>query len=98
MIPWILALVMAGLAAGIGFSVALMKLQDRHMRLLLGISDGINGELDVLQARLAAQSVVDTVAEISTAAPRLKPHHSRRLAVALTHSRGLLPSPTTSFN
>ena len=94
MILWIVVFVIAGTAAGIGFSVMCTRLRDRHIRLMLGISDGFNGDLGQLQARLAAQSVANTEMQINAAAPHLKPQHRRRLALALARSRGLLPRRT----
>jgi len=81
----------AGIAAGIGLGVMCAKFRDRHVRLSMGIADAVNGPLGDLQAKRAAQSVADTEMQINDAAPHLKPMHRRRLALALTRSRGLLP-------
>jgi hypothetical protein len=94
MILWIVVFVIAGIVAGVGFGVMCGRLRDRHMRLTLGIAEGVNGDLPKLQARLAAQSVADTEMRINAAAPYLKPQHRRRLALALARSRGLLPRRT----
>jgi len=91
MIPWIVGFVVAGIAAGIGFGALCVRLRDRHVRLTLGIPEGASGDLGELQARLAAQAVVDTEMKINAAAPRLSAQQRRRLALALARSRGLLP-------
>jgi hypothetical protein len=92
MIVWIVVLAAAAIAvaAGVGFSVMCTKLRDRHIRLTLGIADNVQGDLRDLRAKLAAQYVADTEMQINAAAPHLKPQHRRRLALALTRSRGLL--------
>src|SRR5260221_8396768 len=94
MIVWIAVFLIAGTVAGIAFGVMCTRLHNRHIRLTLGISDGMNGELGQLQARLAARSVADTEMQINAAAPHLKPQHRRRLALALARQRGLLPRRT----
>jgi hypothetical protein len=94
MFVWVVVFLIAVIAAGIGFGVMCAKFRDRHVRLTMGISDAVNGQLDDLQARRAAQSVADTEMQINAAAPHLKPMHRRRLALALTRSRGLLPRKT----
>jgi hypothetical protein len=91
MLAWVFVFLLAVIAAGVGFGVVCAKLRDRHIRLSMGISDAVNGQLGDLQARRAAQSVADTEMQINAAAPHLKPMHRRRLALALTRSRGLLP-------
>ena len=91
MILWIVGFVIAGIAAGIGFGALCVRLRDRHVRLTLGIPDGASGNLDALQARLAAHAVVDTEMKINAAAPHLNAQQRRRLALALARSRGLLP-------
>ena len=96
MIFWIVVFVIAVIAAGIGFAVMCTRLRDRHIRLMLGISDAIEGDLGVLQARLAAQSVADTEMKINAAAPHLKPQHRRRLALSFARARGLLPRKAAS--
>jgi hypothetical protein len=90
MIPWIVGFVIAGIAAGIGFGALCVRLRDRHVRLMLGIPEGASGDLGQVQARLAAQAVVDTEMKINAAAPRLSAPQRRRLALALARSRGLL--------
>jgi hypothetical protein len=92
MILWIVGFVIAGIAAGIGFGALCVRLRDRHVRLTLGIPDGLTGNVGELQAKLAAQAVVDTEMRINAAAPRLNPQQRRRLALALARSRGLLPA------
>jgi hypothetical protein len=91
MIPWIVGFVIAGIAAGIGFGALCVRLRDRHVRLMLGIPEGARGDLGQVQARLAAQAVVDTETRINAAAPRLSAPQRRRLALALARSRGLVP-------
>jgi hypothetical protein len=56
---------------------------------MLGIPDGATGDLGELHVRLAAHAVVDTEMRINAAAPRLSAPQRRRLALALTRSRGL---------
>jgi hypothetical protein len=91
---WIVLFLIAVIAAAIGFGMMCVRFRDRHVRLSMGISDAANGQLGDLQARRAAQSVADMEMQINAAAPRLKPTHRRRLALALTRSRGLLPRKT----
>jgi hypothetical protein len=88
---WIVAFVVGGIAAGIGIGTVCIRLRDRHIRLLMGIPAHVNGNLGEVQARLAAQAVVDTEMKINAAAPHLKPAQRRRLALAFARSRGLLP-------
>ena len=90
MILWIVVVVIAGIAASIGLSVACIKLRDRHIRLTLGIPDSVTGDTGELRARLAAKAVADTEMKINAAAPRMKPEQRRRLALALARQRGLL--------
>jgi hypothetical protein len=88
---WIVAFVIGGVAVSIGFGYAITWVRDRHIRLMLGIPDAVNGDVHVLRAKLAAQSVADTEMQINAAAPNLNPEHRRRLALALTRQKGLLP-------
>jgi hypothetical protein len=97
MLVWVFVFLLAVIAAGVAFGVVCAKLRDRHIRLTMGISDAVNGQLGNLQARRAAQSVADTEMQINAAAPHLKPMHRRRLALALTRSRGLLPRKTAAL-
>jgi hypothetical protein len=90
MVIWMVVIVAAGVAAGIGLSVACVKLRDRHVRLTLGIPDSVQGDTGELRASLAAKAVADTEMKINAAAPRMKPEQRRRLALALARSRGLL--------
>ena len=96
MILWILAFVVVGIAGGIGVGMIFTSLRARHSRILLGIPDSADGDLGALKARLAARSVADTEMQINAAAPNLKPQHRRRLALALTRSRGLLSRKAAS--
>ena len=91
MIPWIVGFVIAGIAAGIGCGALCVRLRDQHMRLTLGIPDSASGNLYELQAKLAAQAVVNTEMKINDAAQHLNAQQRRRLALALARSRGLLP-------
>ena len=88
---WIIAFVIGGVATSIGFGYAITWVRDRHIRLTLGIPDWANGDVSDLRAKLAAQSVADTEMRINAAAPKLNPQHRRRLALALTRQKGLLP-------
>jgi hypothetical protein len=88
---WIVVFVVGGIAAGIGLGTVCIRVRDRHMRLLMGIPEQVSGDMDEVQARRAAQAVVDTEMRINAAAPHLKPEQRRRLALAFARSRGLLP-------
>jgi len=94
MFVWVVVFLVAVIAAAIVFGVMCGNFRDRHVRLSMGISDAVSGPLGDLQAKRAAQSVADTEMQINAAAPHLKPMHRRRLALALTRSRGLLPRKT----
>ncbi len=88
---WIIAFVIGGVVASIGFGYAVTWVRERHIRLMLGIPDSVNGDVGELRTKLAAQSVADTEMRINAAAPNLNPEHRRRLALALTRQKGLLP-------
>ena len=88
---WMAIFVMAGITAGIGMGALCIKVRDRHIRLMLGIPADANGDLGELQAKLAAQAVVDSEMKINAAAPHLKPLQRRKLALAFARSRGFLP-------
>jgi len=94
MFVWVVVFLVAVIAAAVVFGVMCDNFRDRHVRLSMGISDAVSGPLGDLQAKRAAQSVADTEMQINAAAPHLKPMHRRRLALALTRSRGLLPRKT----
>ncbi len=88
---WIIVFVAAAVLAGLGFGGVCAMLRNRHVRLTLGIPEGANGNLDELQAKLAAKRLVDTEMQVHAAAPHLTPIQRRRLALALARTRGALP-------
>lgn len=81
---WIVGFLLAGVLAGVGFAAMCVRVRNRHIRLTLGIPDGVGGNLAEVQAKVAALRVVDTEMKIHAAAPRLNPVQRRKLALALS--------------
>jgi hypothetical protein len=81
---WIVGFLLAGVLAGVGFATMCVRVRNRHIRLTLGIPDGVGGNLAEVQAKVAALRVVDTEMKIHAAAPHLNPVQRRKLALALS--------------
>jgi hypothetical protein len=81
---WIMGFLLAGVFAGLGFAAMCVRVRNRHIRLTLGIPDGVGGNLADVQAKVAALRMVDTEMKIHAAAPHLNPVQRRKLALALS--------------